>query len=344
MNNAASAPIAVPIEVVFVMLAHTLALDWAGPAEAFRLANQSLAKQGLAPAFALRFVGPSAQVQSSVGLHWTGIEQLPLALKAPTWLVLMGRPDDAHLQQPFTEKAKKKAQDDAEQRVLTHWLRSISKQLQNNALHSPNRLITICAGALLAARAGILAHARVTTHHLELDELQRIEPLCQVQANRVFVLDDEHGVYSSAGITTGIDLAVHLVAKVCGAAVAARVAQVMVMPLRRGIHDVEQSPLLAGRAHLHAGMHRVQDAVCANPRSDWSVPSMAALAHTSPRHLARLFAQYAQQSPLAYLQGIRLHVAQSALAAGHSAGRAAALAGFSSDSQLRRVRAAANTK
>jgi transcriptional regulator GlxA family with amidase domain len=340
MTSAASAPNAAPIEVVFVMLAHTLALDWAGPAEAFRLANQRLAKQGLAPAFILRFVGPGAQVPSSVGLHWAGIEPLPLTLNAPTWLVLMGRPDDAHLQYA----ANNKTQDDTEQRVLTHWLRSVSKQLQNKASQSPNRLITICAGALLAAKAGILAHARVTTHHLELDELQSIEPLCQVQANRVFVLDDEHGVYSSAGITTGIDLAVHLVAKVCGAAVAARVAQVMVMPLRREANDAEQSPLLAGRAHLHAGMHRVQDAVCANPRSDWSVPSMAALANTSPRHLARLFAQYAQQSPLAYLQSIRLHLAQSALAAGHGMGPAAALAGFSSDAQLRRVRAAANTK
>jgi transcriptional regulator GlxA family with amidase domain len=85
-------------------------------------------------------------------------------------------------------------------------------------------------------------------------------------------------------------------------------------------------------------MHRVQDAVCADPQRDWSVPRMAALANTSPRHLARLFAQYAQQSPLAYLQGIRLHLAQSALAAGHGVGRSAALAGFSSDAQLRRVR------
>lgn len=97
-------------------------------------------------------------------------------------------------------------------------------------------MVTICAGALLAAQAGLLAHAQVTTHHMELDALKRLEPLCDVQPNCVFALDEKHGIYSSAGITTGIDLAVHLIVDVCGEAVAARVAHVMVMPLRRAWH------------------------------------------------------------------------------------------------------------
>lgn len=308
------------IEILFVMLPNTLALDWAGPAEAFRLANQTLTRMNKPARFKLRFVGPATQVESSVGLQWTSIEPLPAQLGAHTWLVLMGYPDEAR---------EKNSQ---ARRTVTRWLRSIGKQLE-----PPHRLITICAGALLAAESGLLAHAHVTTHHLELDALKQIEPLCDVEANRVFVVDEKHRVYSSAGITTGIDLAVHLIAEICGEAIAARVAQVMVMPLRRGLNDTALSPLLQGRAHLHAGVHRVQDAVGSDPQSEWTVTRMAEVACTSSRHLARLFDDHVGQAPLAYLRSIRLALAEQALAAGKTVGQAAEMGGFNSDTQLRRA-------
>jgi transcriptional regulator GlxA family with amidase domain len=259
-------------------------------------------------------------VRSSVGAHIAQVEPLPPLLAAPTWLVLLGSPDEAT------------GKHGAQVRLLTHWLRSAAQQLQ-----LPNRLITICAGALLAAQAGLLARTRVATHHLELDKLKRLEPLCEVQPNRVFVVDEKHGVYSSAGITTGIDLAVHLIAEVCGEAIAARVAQVMVLPLRRGPNDPELSPFLQGRAHMHPGVHRVQDAVGQQPLAGWTAGRMAEVACTSPRHLARLFDDHVGQAPLAYLRSIRLALAEQALAAGHAVGRAAEMAGFSSDTQLRRA-------
>jgi transcriptional regulator GlxA family with amidase domain len=311
------------IEVLFVLLPDTLLLDWAGPAEAFRIANQSLARLGRPAAFKLRFVGPQSDVRSSVGSQIAQVELLPALLAAATWLVLLGTPDEAT------------GKHGTQVRQVTHWLRSVAKQLQ--APHAPHRLVTICAGALLAAQAGLLAHTRVATHHLELDALKRIEPLCEVQANRVFVLDEKRKVYSSAGITTGIDLAVHLIAQTCGEAIAARVAQVMVLPLRRGPNDPELSPFLQGRAHMHPGVHRVQDAVGSAPLSEWTVTSMAEVACTSTRHLARLFDDHVGQAPLAYLHSIRLALAEQALGAGQSVSRAAATAGFSSDTQLRRA-------
>jgi transcriptional regulator GlxA family with amidase domain len=309
------------IEVIFVLLPDTLALDWAGPSEAFRIANQQLVRQDLPARFKLRFVGLHAQANSSVGLQWSGIEPLPTHLPAACWLVLMGRPDEA-------------AENNQNQlRAVQHWLRSISLQLKSEQ----RRLITICSGAVIAAQAGLLAHARATTHHLELQDLQRAEPSCEVQSNRVFVIDKAQGVYSSAGITTGIDLAVHMIAEVCDEATAARVAQVMCMPLRRGLSDPELSPFLQGRAHLHASVHRVQDAVQQQPAQAWTVPRMAQMACTSARHLARLFAEHVGMSPLDYLQHVRLAVAEKALAAGQSVTQAAALAGFGSDTQLRRA-------
>ena len=128
----------------------------------------------------------------------------------------------------------------------------------------------------------------------------------------------------------------HRIAETCGEALAARVAQTMVVALRRGPHDPELSPFLAYRDHLHPALHRVQDAVSADPRADWAVARMAAVAHTSPRHLTRLFVDHAGIAPLQYLRRLRLATAQAALRSGHNVTQAAALAGFSSDTQLRR--------
>jgi transcriptional regulator GlxA family with amidase domain len=114
----------------------------------------------------------------------------------------------------------------------------------------------------------------------------------------------------------------------------------MVMPLRRSENDPEHSPFLLGRHHLHAAIHRVQDAITQSPQREWTVPLMAEIACTSPRHLARLFAQHAGLSPLAYLRHIRVQIAERAREAGQSVTQAAMSAGFSSDTQLRRARRA----
>jgi len=144
-------------------------------------------------------------------------------------------------------------------------------------------------------------------------------------------------VYSSAGVTTGIDLMLHRIGQTCGEAVAAQVAQTMVVALRRGPQDPELSPFLAYRNHLHPALHRVQDAVSSQPAQDWHLARMAQVACTSPRHLTRLFMLHAGIAPLQYLRRIRLAVAQTALQSGRNVTQAAALAGFGSDTQLRRA-------
>ena len=111
----------------------------------------------------------------------------------------------------------------------------------------------------------------------------------------------------------------------------------MVVALRRGPNDPELSPFLHHRNHLHAALHRVQDAVGRLPQADWNVPAMAAVAHTSPRHLTRLFLEHAGIAPLAYLRRIRLATAEAALQAGQNVTQATLMAGFSSDTQLRRA-------
>jgi transcriptional regulator GlxA family with amidase domain len=306
-----------PIPVFFLLMPGSLILDWAGPAEAFRVANQLRANTGEPPRFALHYIGPQAHPATSVGVHVSGVEPLPQRLPSGSWLVLVGMPG-SHFDA---------SQRDAREAI--RWLRTVAP--------GPNgvRLVTICAGALLAGHAGLLDGRRATTHHQHLDELRSVAAGCEVVANRVFVVD-EH-VASSAGVTTGIDLALHLIAQECGAVVAAQAAQTMVVALRRGPQDPELSPFLAYRNHMHAALHRVQDAVSAEPQREWTVPRMAEVGHTSPRHLTRLFLEHAGTAPLEYLRRIRLAVAQAALASGRNVTQSAEMAGFSSDTQLRRA-------
>lgn len=309
-----------PIDVYFVLLEDSLILDWAGPAEALRMANQLLVEREEAPAFRLHFVGPQTQVRSSVGALVSGVEPLPSLQPIPPgthWVVLVGQPGSEIVL------------DSDGARATLHWLRGL--RLATGQLE----LLGVCAGSVIAAHAGLLSGRRATTHHQHLDELRRVDRSCEVLANRVFVQDGP--VASSAGVTTGIDLMLHRISAVIGPALTAKVAQTLVVALRRGPQDPELSPFLSHRNHLHPTVHRVQDAVSQSPQDAWTVPRMAEAGCTSPRHLSRLFDEHAGIGPLAYLQRIRLATASTALASGLNVTQAARMAGFSSDTQLRRA-------
>lgn len=310
------------IDVLIVVPPRSLLLDVAGPAEAFRLANQLLERQGDVARFHLRFAGPRAEATTSVGLPLAHLEPLPSTLPRPTWLLLVGQSSDT-LREP-----------DAASRSTIAWLRRDMRPLLA-AVDSPHRLLTVCAGTLMAARAGLLDRQRCTTHHDYLDMLRTLAPAADVVDNRVFVVDGR--IASSAGVTAGIDLALHLIADECGDALAAAVAKTMVVYLRRTANDPELSPLLAHRHHLHPALHRAQDAVCERPTDDWTLETLASAAHVTSRHLLRLFADHAAVSPMTYVEKIRIERARLALRGGASVTRAAEVAGFSSDLQLRRA-------
>lgn len=317
------------IDVLFLVLPHSLLLDLAGPAEAFRLANQHLKRRGRPAAFRLRYAGPEPQVASSVGLALAGLEPLPASLQQPTWVVLLGRPGDAsevvRRQRPWLA-----ARDWLSHCVAPH----LGVGAQPRDEHAV-KLLTVCVGALLAADAGLIGTRRVTTHHELLDSLIKLAPQAAVQTNRVFV--EEGPLLSSAGITAGIDLALHLITQTCGAAVASAVAQVMVAFTRRGPHDPQRSPLLEHRDHLHPAVHRVQDAVCAEPALDWTAERLAETAHVTPRHLARLFREHAGLSPRGYVEHVRSALARHALARGSATTAAAQMAGFGTPRRLRQA-------
>lgn len=311
-----------PIDVLFVIVPHSLLLDIAGPAEAFRLANQHRERHGLPPRFRLRFAAPNQMQETSVGLSIAGMEPLPQELCATTWVVVVGQPTE-HLGAATPAVT-----------AAARWLsRCLGRSLRENS--DEHRLVTICSGTLLAARAGLLGGRRCTTHHELLDALRTLAPQAKVIDNRVFVVDGP--IASSAGITAGIDVALHLIAEECGEALAASIAEDMVVYLRRSDRDPEQSPFRMNRGHLHATVHRVQHAIINAPERDWNMAALAQAGHVTERHLLRLFIEYARVSPLQYLQAIRLERARQALEYGTSVTRAAEVAGFRSGLQMRRA-------
>ena len=310
------------IDVLFVIVPNSLLLDIAGPAEAFRLANLHRERRGLPPRFRLGFAGPVPTPPTSVGLTLGDLVPLPQELRTPTWVVVVGQPA-AHVTRVTPEIA-----------ATARWL---NDRLQEALLDAdtPHRLVTICSGTLLAARAGLLSTRRCTTHHELLPMLRALAPQAQVIDNRVFVVDGPFA--SSAGITAGIDVALHLIAEECGEALAANVAEDMVVYLRRSPRDTELSPFHMHRRHLHPTVHRVQDAIVTEPEREWDMESLARVGHVAERHLLRLFVEHAGISPLHYLRLIRLERARQSLEYGATVTRAAAVAGFGSDLQLRRA-------
>jgi transcriptional regulator GlxA family with amidase domain len=309
------------IDCLFVIAPHSLLLDIAGPAEAFRLANLHRQRRGQASRFRLRFAGPVATPPTSVGLPLAGLEPLPDRLDGPTWIVLVGQPaaDLARVTPPIT--------------AITQWLKRLLEPVLVG--ESPHRIVAICSGALLAARAGLIGGRRCTTHHELLQDLRALAPRAQVIDNRVYVVDGP--LASSAGITAGIDLALHMITEECGEALAASVAEDMVVYIRRSPRDPELSPFLVHRRHLHASVHRVQDAIVTRPERDWDMAALAAIGHATERHLLRLFMNHAGVSPLDYLRLIRLERARLSIECGASVTRAAEVAGFRSGLQLRRA-------
>src|SRR5262245_17043721 len=299
-------------DVLFALLPRTVLLDVAGPAEAFRMANNFSADS-----YSLRYVSSTRSVETGIGLQLGDLEPLPRKVADGSLIVItgvVGRSLD--LDSPQIAR-------------IADWVR---ESMQNETV----TLFCVCAGAVVAAKAGVLKGLECTTHHAHIDELKRVEPTAHVHANRIFV--EAGRVFTSAGITAGIDLSLHVIGKQLGHRVAAAVARDMVVYMRRAGGDPALSPWVMHRNHIHPVVHRVQDAVSRNPAAQWPATRLAEVAHTSARNLARLFAQHAQCSPLDYVQRLRVGLARELLTQSQlSLERVAEMAGFSSAHQFRRV-------
>jgi len=306
------------IEVCVVLPPRTLLLDVAGPLEVLRRANliQNTVR------FRVRYASAARSVRTSIGLQLAGVGRLPRSLPRGTLVMIAGNVD-----LDITGGGVDPADAAQEERIVA-WLR--------DTVRPGDRLATICSGALLAARAGLLDGYACTTHYLSCARLAELAPSAKVIENRLFVEDRDR--LSSAGVTAGIDLMLHLVAREIDHACALDVARYLVVYLRRSGSDPQLSPWLEGRNHIHPSVHRVQDAIAGDPAQPWPVRRLAEIAGTSPRHLSRLFQTHAGMHLAEYRNRLRTTLAyellsQTRLDLEHVAERA----GFASARQLRRV-------
>lgn len=196
------------------------------------------------------------------------------------------------------------------------------------------RLVSICSGAFVLAALGVLDGRSATTHWKFADELTRLYPRVDVQADRIFVRDGT--VATSAGVAAGIDLALALVEDDHGPDVARRVAQGLLVYLQRSGGQSQFSTPLRARAPQESVVRKVTDLLEASPAAAHTVADLARHANVSVRHLTRLFREELDASPAEYLADLRFDLARCSLEAGASVAQTAADAGFSSAESLRR--------
>jgi transcriptional regulator GlxA family with amidase domain len=301
-------------EVWFVLPPDLVLLDFAGPADALRIAAR------LGAPLRLRFAAPlredGAALGSSLGLGLAGCEPLPERLPGDALVILCGASDGEGVLESRPGRA------------IVQWLRAVAGP-------AGAELACVCSGALFAARAGLLDGRRCTTHHSLIDVLRAAAPRAQVLDSRVFVEDGP--VCTSAGITAGIDLALHLIARRTTPRLAAQAARELVVYLRRAPDDPALSPWLEGRNHMDARVHAVQDAIQRDPARDWPLAALARLGHMGVRTLTRRFRDATGLSVHDYHGRLRVALARQALGHGASVEAAAVHAGLGSARQLRRV-------
>jgi transcriptional regulator GlxA family with amidase domain len=173
------------------------------------------------------------------------------------------------------------------------------------------RVASVCTGALLLAEAGLLDGRRATTHWGFCEALAERYPRVQVDPDPIFVRDGD--VYTSAGVTAGMDLALALVEDDLGREIALTVARWLVLFVKRPGGQSQFSAQLEGQLAERRPLRELQSFVAENPGADLSVEALAARAGMSPRHFARVFTAEVGVTPARFVERTRVEAARRRL-------------------------------
>ena len=204
------------------------------------------------------------------------------------------------------------------------------------AARRSRRVTSVCSGAFVLARAGLLDGRRATTHWDSCALLARRYPSITVEPDPIFVRDGN--VYTSAGVTAGMDLALALVEEDLGADVAMEIARRLVLFARRPGGQAQFSVQLAAQAPSPGPLRDLQAWIAEHLGDDLSVGALADRIHVSPRTLARAFAKEVGMTPAAYVEAVRVEQARSRLESGREPlGTVARACGFGTAETMRRA-------
>jgi transcriptional regulator GlxA family with amidase domain len=276
-----------PRTVAFLVVPPVQELDLVGPLEVFTGANRVLAGRG--PGYSLRIVSTehTRAVAGNCGLslvtegHYSKLEQ------SVDTLFVIGSPASIGRCRP----------------PVLRWL-------EMTAGHT-HRVASVCVGAFFLAQAGLLRHKRATTHWAFADELQRNYPEVLVDPAPIWVRDGN--IFTSAGVTAGIDLALAMVEQDHGPALALDVARGLVVFLRRPGNQAQFSASLSSQASERATIRDLQTWMAEHLREDLRIEALARRAAMSSRHFARVFAQETGTTPAKFVESLRLEAARRCL-------------------------------
>lgn len=212
---------------------------------------------------------------------------------------------------------------------LLEWMRSIAPKTR--------RIVSICTGAFVLAAAGLLDRRRATTHWLYADRLAKLYPSIEVDASRIFVRDGN--VYTSGGITAGIDLALNLVEEDLGRETMLGVARsLLVFPRRPGGQSQFRGHTSIIEKPLRGDISELQTWMLAHPEADLSVPALADRMAMSERSFSRLFRNETGQSPAEFAEHARADAARAKLEHTNSSIEVIAMeSGFGNAERMRRT-------
>ncbi|MEJ8825320.1 helix-turn-helix domain-containing protein [Variovorax humicola] len=301
--------------VVILGLAPVDALDVIGPAEVFALANRMHAGETAPYVLELVSAGTDVYVESETGIglrgHRTLADERRASRPIDTLIVATGTGSLEHLDGTAID-----------------WLRVRAK--------TARRVCSICVGAFALAEAGLLDGRRATTHWAMANRLAERYPAVQVDPNPIWV---KHGnLYTSAGITAGIDLALALVGEDLGNSVALELAKGLVLFLRRPGGQAQFSVSLQAQKRMSPALDALRLWVNEHLGAEITVEMLADVANTSVRTLVRMFQREMKTTPAKYVEEVRLEaVCQALELGGRSLESIARRYGYQSVDVLRRA-------
>jgi transcriptional regulator GlxA family with amidase domain len=278
-------------------------LDVTGPAAVFGAANE----RGPTPFYDLAVLSPDGgAVKTNSGV---ALQSRKIGGQADTLLVAGG---SAGLRAAM-------ARDD-----VRRWLRQAAPKAR--------RFGSVCTGAFVLAAAGLLDGKRVATHWASCDRLAENFPALSVDAEALYVVDGK--VWTSAGVTTGIDMALALVEADLGATTANLIARHFVLYARRPGYQSQFSPMLQAQAAADAPFATLIDWMQDHLDSVLDVPTLARRAGCSERSFYRKFTEAAGKTPAHFVEDLRLDAARTLLAKGLSVKEIAGRVGLKSSGRL----------
>jgi transcriptional regulator GlxA family with amidase domain len=264
-------------KVIFAVFPGCEVLDLAGPLQVFHEANNCGA------AYAITIAATSPLMETAQRLTLTRLSALPVADSGDLVIV------PGYDMRPTSPPA------------------DLAKWLCVSALRGAH-VCSVCTGAFALGEAGLLDHRTCTTHWKLIDRLQHAFPKANVLRDRLFVSDG--AITTSAGVSSGIDMALWFIEQHHGPLFAVQVAKELVLYIRRDGSQPQQSVYLDYRTHVNSGIHRVQDHIVSHVCDGISIPALARIARMSPRTMTRTFRATTGLSIGEFRQKVRLETAR----------------------------------